>query len=358
MRKKFVLILLAPLVFGFFAFPISKKANGVAEIKVGSSAAECVMEAESGRILYAENEKRRLPMASTTKILTAITVIERCRDLSEETVIPEEAVGIEGSSVYLKSGEIYTVEDLLYGLMLRSGNDCAVALALKFGKTLGGFAAMMNYTAQKAGAIESNFVTPHGLPSANHYTSAKDLALITRYAMQNEIFAKIVSTQYYDKCGWKNKNKMLTEFDGAIGVKTGYTKEAGRCLVSAAKRDGTTIVCVVLKCGDTYGRSADLLNDAFKSYEKVKILDANTPVEIEWGSKRIVGIVGKDLYYPVLAEERSLIKKEMISFYSEKKRAKKGGGTTKWSAYAGAPHSKQMSGSIFVATIFLFAIVY
>ena len=309
------------LFFGFF--PVDKK-RAKAEKNHSVSRAECVMELDSGRIIYAENAEKRLPMASTTKILTAVTVLENLKDVTKEFTVPDLAIGIEGSSVYLKKGDIYTAEDLLYGLMLRSGNDCAVALALKTGGSLERFSAMMNYTAQKAGALESNFVTPHGLPHENHYTTAKDLAFITRYALQNEQFSQIVSCRFYEKCGWKNKNKMLDLFDGAIGVKTGYTKAAGRCLVSAAKRENMTLICVVLGCGDTYGRSSALLEDGFQSYERVKILSAQTPVEIKIGNKIVTGAVQKDLYYPILPEERALIKREVIGAISDKKTVKKG----------------------------------
>ena len=122
--------------------------------------------------------------------------------------------------------------------MLRSGNDCATALALRFGKTVEGFASKMNLKAQAAGALNSNFVNPHGLPQDGHYTTAKDLSLITCYALHDPIFSEIVSTRYYEPRKWQNKNKLLTRYEGAIGVKTGYTKEAGRCLVSAAEREG------------------------------------------------------------------------------------------------------------------------
>ena len=170
--------------------------------------AECVMELESRRILYADHAEQALPMASTTKILTAITVLQSCNNLQEELVIPQEAAGVQGSSVYLKSGDIYTVEDLLYGLMLRSGNDCATALALRFGGNVENFAMKMNAVAQKAGALASSFKNPHGLPCKNHYTTARDLGYITCYAMQNPIFSKIVATRYYAPRHWQNKNNL------------------------------------------------------------------------------------------------------------------------------------------------------
>lgn len=267
--------------------------------------AECVMELNSRRILYESCGDIRLPMASTTKILTAATVLEMCDDLQEQIRIPPEAVGVEGSSVYLKSGEIYTVEDLLYGLMLRSGNDAATALALHCGDTIDKFASKMNETAQKAGAFDSRFSNPHGLPCKNHYTTARDLSYITCYAMHNTQFQKIVSTQYYEPRHWRNKNKMLSNYEGAIGVKTGYTKEAGRCLVTAAKRGNMTLICTVLNCQPMYERSAELLGDAFKAYDYKPLLTAKTPLTIKNGNQKMIGHSKKDFYYPLSEGEES-----------------------------------------------------
>ena len=229
--------------------------------------AECVIELESGQILHEKDIEMRLPMASTTKILTAITVLELCKDLEEVVLIPQAAVGIEGSSVYLQAGESFTVRDLLYGLMLRSGNDCAVALALHLGGSINAFCVKMNIIAQKSGALSSHFENPHGLPCKNHYTTARDLCYITRYAMKNEDFTRIVGTKFYEPRQWKNKNKLLSCYEGAVGVKTGYTKEAGRCLVSAAKRGGKVLICTVLNCAPMYERSAELFDNAFALYE-------------------------------------------------------------------------------------------
>lgn len=284
--------------------------------------AECVMELRSRRILYEKSGERRLPMASTTKIVTAIAVLEAEKDFTAPFVVPQKAVGVEGSSVYLQSGESYTTEELLYGLMLRSGNDAAVALAEHtFGSQEKCYVAM-NTIAQKAGALHSNFLSPHGLPQEGHYTTARDLSLITCYALHNPIFSKIVSTEYYSPRAWKNKNKMLYTFEGAIGVKTGYTKEAGRCLVSAATRDGFTLVCTVLSCPDTYERSKKLLSDAFSSYEYTKILGADTPVEINANEKKFAAHTNEDLYYPLLPNERERIVKEVQTLPI--KNAKKG----------------------------------
>lgn len=290
----------------FFAIlgPEKLKTEATANDLVSEGKGECVMEMNSRRVLYQSHGDIRLPMASTTKILTCITVLENS-NLQEEVIIPQDAVGIEGSSVYLKEGEKYTVEDLLYGLMLRSGNDCAVALALHCCKSIEKFCTLMNETAQKAGALESHFSNPHGLSDPTHYTTAYDLSLITAYAMQNVVFREIVSTQYYETKHWKNKNKMLTLYEGGIGVKTGYTKIAGRCLVSAAERNGMTVICVVLNCPNTYERSISLLDDAFEAYEYVPLLKANQPLEI--GKTGVKARVDRDYFYPLLEEEKALI---------------------------------------------------
>ncbi len=209
------------------------------------SSSEIVMELNSLRVLHEKNSNEKKYMASTTKILTAITIIENC-DLNDVVTITKETIGIEGSSIYLEEGEKLTVKDLLYGLMLRSGNDCAETLAVFCCGSVQSFATLMNNTAQKIGAINSNFVNPHGLHDDNHYTTAYDLALISCYAIKNPIFKEIVSTKKvsiphttrgYDRV-LINKNKMLNEFDGATGIKTGFTKKAGRCLVSSCFRNG------------------------------------------------------------------------------------------------------------------------
>lgn len=257
--------------------------------------AECVMEANSRRVLYASNADTRLPMASTTKIVTAITVLDHTDNLQDEMIIPAEATGIEGSSVYLKAGDKYTVEDLLYGLMLRSGNDCATALALYTAKSVSRFSDMMNTAARKAGALASSFSNPHGLPCKNHYTTAEDLSLITAYAMKNPVFRKIVATKYYEPRGWKNKNKMLTLVDDCIGVKTGYTKEAGRCLVSAVERKGMVLICTVLGCPQTYERSNTLFEDVAKTYKWVKVVDKTKAIKVG----NVQGVPLEDFYYPL-----------------------------------------------------------
>ena len=222
----------------------------------------------SGTVLQACNADAALPMASTTKIMTALLICEDC-DLDRVVTVPDCAVGVEGSSIYLKKGEEIDVRDLLYGLMLRSGNDSATALAVIHSGSVDKFTDDMNARARELGAMSTHFTNPSGLPDDDHYTTARDLCAIARAAMQNVIFRKVVGTKNWNGAyrSYSNKNKMLYNYDGATGVKTGYTMKAGRCLVSSAMRDGMEIVTVVLNEYDMYGKSAALLDYGFENYE-------------------------------------------------------------------------------------------
>ena len=314
-------------VLGAFS-PISSQIHATAATANGKplavNRAECVMELNSRRILYEANGDQRLPMASTTKILTAITVLEETNDVQTKVTVPQEAVGVEGSSIYLKYGETYSIEDLLYGLMLRSGNDAATALALTVGGNIGAFSVKMNQTAQKAGAVHSNFVNPHGLPHNEHYTTANDLGLITCYALQNENFKKIVSTKFYAPCQWINKNKLLHIYDGAFGVKTGYTKQAGRCLVSAAQRNGMALVCTLLNCPQTYERTVELFDDCFQAFKNVELLNKTETHEVKLRAVTYKASARESFSYPLREEEREHVERKIIPLKKLKKTPKKG----------------------------------
>ncbi len=272
-RNNFLCILLglAALLTFFAGQKISVRAAAGAK-------GECVVEVSSRRILHEKDAFAHLPMASTTKVLTAILILDDC-DLDESVTIPKEAEGVEGSSVYLRAGDSYTVRELLYGLMLRSGNDCAVTLALHHSGSIETFSEKMNEKAALLGAQGSFFVNPHGLPDSRHHTTARDLALISAYAMENETFREIVSCRYYSPRNWQNKNKMLYNYDGAIGVKTGFTAAAGRCLVTCAQRDGMRLVSVVLNCPEMYERTAELLDGCFAEFQMYKLCDSSVPWE-------------------------------------------------------------------------------
>ncbi len=227
-----------------------------------------VMDSQTGRILYSKNADARSLIASTTKIMTALIVCEQANVL-DRMEIPREAVGIEGSSMYLKEGEILTLQELLYGLMLHSGNDAAVALAIYCGGSVEAFAELMNDKAHRLGLKNTHFVNPHGLDAPEHYSTARDLAVLASYAMDNPIFAATVSTktvQAGDRY-LRNHNKLLWKVEGADGVKTGFTKAAGRILVSSAKRQGRRIVAVTINAPDDWNDHSTLLNHAFESFE-------------------------------------------------------------------------------------------
>ncbi len=238
-----------------------------------SVGAEIAMELTTRTVLTESNADKRMPMASTTKIMTAIIIAEDC-NLDEEITVPDAAVGVEGSSIYLKKDERIDVRDLLYGLMLRSGNDSAVALAIHHSGSVENFVNVMNERAKRIGADNTNFKNPSGLPDDEHYTTARDLCNIACYAMNNEIFKEVVSSKSHvgKFRSFENKNKMLYRYEGANGVKTGYTLKAGRCLVSSAERDGMDVVTVVLNCYDMYERSSAILDQCFYAY---KLLELN-----------------------------------------------------------------------------------
>ena len=305
--KKFKKYSIFALIFVSFILCAQVVPNRVATA-AQTSRAECVMEVNSGRILFNGNADIKLPIASTTKILTAITAIENF-DINAETTVKKECVGIEGSSIYLREGEKLTLLELLYGLMLRSGNDCAETIASNF-CARDKFIRLMNGTAKNCGAINSNFVNPHGLPDDEHYSTAFDLAKVTAHALKNDVFRKIVSAKRVqisnDGFEYKrtliNKNKLLFSDSRCIGVKTGYTKKAGRCLVSAFESGGMTIVSVVLNSPDMWLRSEECVNNAFSTYKNVAVIDAekiNDCVFTAKNGKKFMINVDKSFSYPL-----------------------------------------------------------
>ncbi len=286
-----------------------------------STARGCVvMETSTKRQLFSQNENKKMPMASTTKIMTAITAIENCKDLDEVFEISPKAVGVPGTSLYLRKGDKYSTRELLYALMMISGNDCSVAIAEHVGGSTSEFVTMMNLLARKIGATNSHFANTHGLDADGHYTTAHDLALITSYALENPTFREIVSTKSLkieNKADntfrfLRNKNKLLFTLDGCIGVKTGFTDDAGRCLVSAIERDGMRLVCVVLNCGPMFQESAALLDECSKAYKLVdltSLYDFDDTVAVQNGRKTSskLGTNGH-FVYPVTENELKRIK--------------------------------------------------
>ena len=248
---------------------------------VGVSARGAVlMEAETGEIAFGINQNARLPMASTTKIMTALCALEMLPPETIVTVSPD-AVGVEGSSIYLVAGERLTMEELLYALLLESANDAAAAIAIAVSGSVESFAALMNRRAADMGLTDTHFVNPHGLDDPEHYTTAKELALIAREALKNPFFREICGTRrkvipLQGEKGVRlllNHNRLLGSYEGCIGVKTGYTKKTGRCLVSAAERDGVTLIAVTLGAPNDWRDHTAMLDYGFGLYDSVTLCE-------------------------------------------------------------------------------------
>ena len=244
--------------------------------EVATSAKACIIIDEaSGRVLLSHNAETPLPMASTTKVMTALLAIER-GNLGDPVTCSRNAFGVPGTSIYLSQGETLSLRDMLYGLMLASGNDAAVAIAEHIGGTAEEFCRMMTARAAELGCQNTVFLTPHGLPCDGHYTTARELAAIAAAALENETFAEIAGT-YKKVISTEdgsisrllvNHNRMLRSYDGAIGVKTGYTSGAGRCLVSAARRDGVTLIAVTLDDHRDWADHTAMLDAGFAAYSE------------------------------------------------------------------------------------------
>lgn len=286
-----------------------------------------VLDRTSKQILYGKNETNQVKMASTTKIMTCIVVIENF-DLNTTVEASKKAAGTGGSRLGLKTGDKITIRDLLYGLMLCSGNDAAVCLAEATCGSVANFAGKMNEKAKELGLNNTHFESPHGLDSNAHYTTAYELAILTDYALNNKTFAQIVGTKTatitingYPK-NLSNTNELLGNLNGVYGVKTGFTNGANRCLVTACKRDNMDIICVVLGCDTKKFRTQDsvkLIEWSFKNYEYVNIenilneklsewkQEYSNSIFIEKGKNKLVNISYLQLEYPIIPIEKSLL---------------------------------------------------
>ncbi len=298
MQRTAAILMAALSVLALNGSALAERERDTVEIFAGGV---MLMDACTHKVLYAKNAHEKLPMASTTKIMTAILAIETGK-LDALVTVPKEAYGVEGSSMYLRLGEKISLRDLVYGLMLVSGNDAAIAIAINVGGSIAGFAALMNEKAKELGAHNTHFVTPNGLHDVEHYTTAYDLALIASYAMQNETFREIVGTTYYRTVTGevtrtvKNKNKILWEYEGGNGVKTGYTMAAGKCLVFSAERNGVELVGVVLNCPDMFPAAKRLLDYGFETYKPEKLVaagDVIARIRINGGRKNALAVAVK-----------------------------------------------------------------
>ncbi|MGB4289339.1 MAG: D-alanyl-D-alanine carboxypeptidase family protein [Dethiobacteria bacterium] len=282
-----------------------------------SALAAVLTDRESGRILWAKDEHRRLPIASTTKIMTALLALEHgCEE--DLITVSKAAASTEGSSIWLDEGEKKTLEELIYGLMLRSGNDAAVAIAEHIGGTEKNFVLMMNRKAADLGATNTLFANPHGLPDGPQYSTASDLGLIACRALENERFRQIIATPTWT-ISWPgrpwdramaNQNRLLELYPGGDGVKTGWTKAAGRCFVGSATREGWQLVCVVLNAPQMWEDAILLLDYGFENYRRQKIMCRNQVLctaPVSKGTCRVDVAVKEDLHLPLLpGEEKSL----------------------------------------------------
>ena len=283
-------------------------------VKAGAISAECaiLIDAQTGRVLYEKQAEEKSLIASTTKIMTALVICEQTNVL-DRVKIPKEAVGIEGSSMYLKEGEVLTVQELLYGLMLQSGNDAAVALAIYCGGTVEGFTELMNDKAHRLGMTQSHFTNPNGLDSPGNYSTARDMAILTAYAMQNPIFAQTVSTKTItigERC-LRNHNKLLWQLEGANGVKTGYTKAAGRILISSVTRMGRQLIAVTFNAPDDWQDHKTLIEDGFSRFTVQQLVRQGQTLgqlELAGGQETSVDLIAaEDFSYSLAQGERVTI---------------------------------------------------
>ena len=256
-----------------------------------------LIDATTGETLYEKAADEEALIASTTKIMTGLLICEVC-DLSQEFRVPKEAVGIEGSSMYLKEGEVLHVQDLLYGMMLQSGNDAAVALAIACDGSVERFVERMNARAQELGLEGTQYANPNGLDHAENHSTARDLAALTRCALQNEAFYRTVSTKtvHIGNRVISNHNKLLWRYPGAIGVKTGFTKAAGRILVGAAERNGRRLISVTIYAPNDWSDHVKLFDYGFSGLEERQLVRAGAvvaEVEILSGEKKTAPLVAQ-----------------------------------------------------------------
>ena len=279
-----------------------------------SAAAAILVDGESGRVLYAKNEDVPRPIASITKLMTALVAVELCPDLGRSVTIQPEWTGAEGSSMYLKAGEELTLESLLYGLLLSSGNDAAIAIAAACGGSVEAFVARMNERAAALGMTGTHFANPNGLDDPAHYSTAFDMALLAREVLRQEALMRIVSTRSATVAGraLTNHNKLLWRYSGCTGMKTGYTDEAGRTLVSSAQRDGQSLIVVTLDDPNDWADHASLFDYGFSAWPRTLLAQAGqttwyVPV---WGSLcRFAAVeAASDVAYPLASGEEVTVR--------------------------------------------------
>ncbi len=295
----------SPFLSGTVVCPSAGTATSLPVALTGTSAQSAVlMEASTGEVIFDQNADAQLPMASTTKIMTALVALESCA-ISDIVTVASDAVGVEGSSIYLTEGERLSMEDLLYALMLESANDAAVAIAIHVAGDVASFVEKMNRKATDLGLENTRFANPHGLDDEAHYTTAKELAIIARVAMEHPDFRTITGTTrrtipLHGNEGVRlllNHNKLLKQYDGVIGGKTGFTKISGRCLVSVAERDGVQLIAVTLKAPDDWRDHTAMLDYGFSLFASVSLCTKgfyDAPLSLQSGTQTYVMVSNTD----------------------------------------------------------------
>ncbi|HAG11952.1 MAG TPA: D-alanyl-D-alanine carboxypeptidase [Desulfotomaculum sp.] len=324
-KKRLFLFVCFYFILEIFLFPLT-----AAAVKEPDTTAEAVvlMDAGNGQVLYQKNMSRHMFPASTTKILTADVALEK-GNLSDKVTVAREACLVDGSRIGLQEGEKLTLEDLLYALMMASANDAAESIAIHLSGSIEDFGDLMNVKAKSVGALDSNFNNPHGLTDPKHYTTAYDLALITRYAMQNPVFREIVGTRIKkisrpdadrsigppQEDLW-NHNRLLSRYQGATGVKTGYTNESGQCLAAAAEKDGRELIAVLLnnQASTLYEDAGVLLDYGFDNFVSdlvVRDMEKVITIGVSRGVSKVDVYTGSSFYYNFQKGQKEQIKRSV-----------------------------------------------
>ena len=287
-----------------------------------SAQAAVVIDIDNGRVYYEKNADTVLPMASTTKIMTALVVLESGLDLDEYFTVDSNAIMVEGSSMGLQKGDRVTLRTLCYGMLLSSGNDAANAAAVRVGGSIEGFCRLMNERAKEMGLVNTSFQTPSGLDDEKHHTTAKELATVTWYAMKNDDFKnicnRVTASVEFGNPPYKrtlyNHNRLLRTYEGTIGVKTGFTKKSGRCLVSAAERNGVGLISVTLNAPNDWSDHTKLYNEYFDSLAKLELDEGtNYVVKVTGGTTSSVNLVPSTIPVATLAAgELSRVEKSVV----------------------------------------------
>ena len=307
--KKFFLL----LTFFLFCLPFTVSAD--------TAKSTIVMDLDSGRILYEKNANQKRLIASITKIMTAIVAIEE-GDLTEKITVGEEVLSMYGTNIYVEVGEKMKLRDLLYGLLLRSGNDASVVIAKAVAGSEEKFVDMMNQKAQEIGMKNTTFKNPHGLDEeSENYSTAYDMALLSKYAYKNKTYRNIVSTDKYEVSTgkktylWYNRNKLLTTYEYCTGGKNGYTPRAGKTLVTTASKNGLNLTIVTLSDGDIYNNHLELYENMFSQYHRYKIIDKNSfSIDKQFVDEEVY--LKDSFYYPLTLNEIDNIK-TIVHFFED-----------------------------------------